>query len=108
MKLPRGVTADRLIRALEHLGYGVARRKGSHVRAPAPGPSGSHHYGPLHNPPKIGTLHEILAEVAQMRSVTVEWLSELLSCTRSNNADLNVVTPTPNCSKPPNLFAPQL
>jgi predicted RNA binding protein YcfA (HicA-like mRNA interferase family) len=31
MKLPRGVPADRLIGALERLGYGVIRQKGSHV-----------------------------------------------------------------------------
>jgi predicted RNA binding protein YcfA (HicA-like mRNA interferase family) len=32
MKLPRGVSGDRLVRALERLGYGVIRQKGSHVR----------------------------------------------------------------------------
>ena len=31
MKLPRGVSAARLIRALEHLGYETTRQKGSHV-----------------------------------------------------------------------------
>jgi hypothetical protein len=33
---------------------------------------------PLHNPLKTGTLHGILAEVALMRSTTIESLSELL------------------------------
>jgi predicted RNA binding protein YcfA (HicA-like mRNA interferase family) len=32
VKLPRGVSADRLIRALESFGYAVVRQKGSHVR----------------------------------------------------------------------------
>ena|ERR1017187_2933722 len=32
MKLPRGVSAERLIRALERLGYAVIRQKGSHIR----------------------------------------------------------------------------
>jgi predicted RNA binding protein YcfA (HicA-like mRNA interferase family) len=32
MKLPRGISADRLIRALERLGYTVIRQKGSHIR----------------------------------------------------------------------------
>lgn len=32
MKLPRGVPGDRLVRALERLGYGVIRQKGNHVR----------------------------------------------------------------------------
>jgi predicted RNA binding protein YcfA (HicA-like mRNA interferase family) len=35
MKLPRGVSGDRLIRALESLGYRVVRQKGSHVRLTA-------------------------------------------------------------------------
>jgi hypothetical protein len=33
---------------------------------------------PLHSPLKTGTLHEILSEVALMRSITVESLAELL------------------------------
>ena len=33
---------------------------------------------PQHNALKTGTLHGILAEVAQMRSITVESLAELL------------------------------
>ena len=32
MKLPRGVSGERLVRALEQLGYSVIRQKGSHVR----------------------------------------------------------------------------
>ncbi len=39
MKLPRGVSADRLIRALERLGYVVIRQKGSHARLRHEGPS---------------------------------------------------------------------
>ena len=33
---------------------------------------------PIHSPLKIGTLHGILTEVAQMRSITIESLVELL------------------------------
>jgi HicA toxin of bacterial toxin-antitoxin, len=32
MKLPRGVSGERLVRALEQLGYSVVRQKGSHTR----------------------------------------------------------------------------
>ncbi len=32
MKLPRDVSADRLVRVLENLGYEAVRQKGSHVR----------------------------------------------------------------------------
>jgi len=48
MKLPRDVPADRLITV------------------------------PRHNPLKTGTLHAILAEVAQMRSTTIAGIAEML------------------------------
>jgi len=38
MKLPRGVSAERLIKALEAVGYMVIRQKGSHVRLRHSGP----------------------------------------------------------------------
>ncbi len=78
MKLPRGVAADRLIRALEQAGYEPIRQKGSHVRLRHPGPPAHMITVPPHNPLKTGTLHGILAEVAAMRSVTVESLLESL------------------------------
>jgi predicted RNA binding protein YcfA (HicA-like mRNA interferase family) len=78
MKLPRGVSGDRLVRALEHVGYGVIRQKGSHLRLRHPGPPAHTITVPLHNPMKPGTLHGILTEVAQMRSIPIESLVELL------------------------------
>jgi len=78
MKLPRGVSGDRLIRILERLGYAEIRQKGSHVKLRHPGPPAHTITVPLHNPLKTGTLHGILAEVAQMRSTTVESLVALL------------------------------
>ena len=77
MKLPRGLSADRVIRALERLGYDVIRQKGSHVRLRHEGPPAHTITVPLHNPLKIGTLHGILSEVAQMRSVTIESIADL-------------------------------
>ena len=50
MKLPRGVSAARVIRALEHFGYQVNLQRGSHVRT----------------------------EVAETRSIPLESLTELL------------------------------
>jgi predicted RNA binding protein YcfA (HicA-like mRNA interferase family) len=38
MKLPRGVPAEQLIKALEAVGYAVIRQKGSHVRMRHQGP----------------------------------------------------------------------
>jgi predicted RNA binding protein YcfA (HicA-like mRNA interferase family) len=78
MKLPRGVSGDRLIRILEKLGYGVIRQRGSHVRLRHQGPPAHTITIPLHQSLKTGTLHGILSEVAQMRSMTVESLSELI------------------------------
>jgi len=78
MKLPRGVSGDRLVNALERLGYVVIRQKGSHVRLRHQGPPSHSVTVPLHNPLKTGTLHGILAQVAQMRATTVESLSEML------------------------------
>jgi predicted RNA binding protein YcfA (HicA-like mRNA interferase family) len=76
--LPRGVSADRVIRALELLGYGVIRQKGSHVRLRHEGPPVHAITVPMHNPLKTGTLHGILSEIAQMRSITVDTIIDLL------------------------------
>ena len=78
MKLPRGVSGERVIRALQRMGYEVLRQKGSHVRVRHPGPPIHSITVPLHDPLKTGTLHGILSEVAQMRSITVDALADLL------------------------------
>ena len=78
MRLPRGVSADRLIRALERLGYGVIRQKGSHVRLRHEGPPVHPITVPLHNRLKTGTLYGILSEVALKRSITIESITDLL------------------------------
>jgi predicted RNA binding protein YcfA (HicA-like mRNA interferase family) len=78
MKLPRDVSGDRLIRALQHLGYEAVRQRGSHVRLRHEGPPLHLITVPVHNPLKTGTLHGILSEVAHMRSVSIETLMELL------------------------------
>ena len=78
MKLPRGVSADRLIRALERLGYTVIRQKGSHAR-PFHEDSPAHSITvPLHNPMKIGTFHGILAEVALSQNISIQSIVDLL------------------------------
>ncbi len=67
-----------MIRALERLGYGVVRQKGSHVRMRHQGPPVHMITIPLHNPLKTGTLHGILAEVAQMRFIAIESILEVI------------------------------
>jgi predicted RNA binding protein YcfA (HicA-like mRNA interferase family) len=78
MKLPRGISADRLIRALEKLGYSVIRQKGSHVRLQHEGPPVHGITVPNHQALKTGTLHGILTEVARMRSISIESIVDLL------------------------------
>ena len=78
MKLPRGVSSARLVRVLERLGYRVIRQKGSHIRLRHDGPPPHAISVPRHDALKTGTLHGILAEIARMRSLTVESLAELL------------------------------
>jgi predicted RNA binding protein YcfA (HicA-like mRNA interferase family) len=78
MKLPRAVSAHRLIHALEQLGYAVIRQKGSHIRlfhAAMPTHSIS---VPLHDPLKIGTFHGILVEVAKAQSISIQDILNLL------------------------------
>jgi len=78
MRLPRGVSGDRLIHVLTGLGYAVIRQKGSHVRLRHDGPPAHMITIPRHSPLKTGTLHGILLEVAQARSTTIESLTGLL------------------------------
>jgi predicted RNA binding protein YcfA (HicA-like mRNA interferase family) len=78
MKLPRGISGDRVIHVLASLGYGVVRQKGSHARLRHEGPPAHMVTVPLHNPLKTGTLHGILSEVAQARSMSIESLAGLL------------------------------
>ncbi len=78
MKLPRGVSGDRVIRTLERLGYVVVRQKGSHVRLRCDGPPVHAITVPLHDSMKSGTLHGILSEVAIMKSISIESIAELL------------------------------
>lgn len=78
MKFPRAVSADRVINALEQLGYRKIRQKGSHIRLRHDGPPTHSITVPVHDPLKIGTLHGILNEVAQMRSLAIETIVSLL------------------------------
>jgi predicted RNA binding protein YcfA (HicA-like mRNA interferase family) len=78
MKLPRGVSANRLIRALERLGYSAVRQKGSHVRLSHKAEPVHSISVPLHDPLKIGTFHGILVEVAQAQSISIQDIVDLL------------------------------
>ncbi|NCS47030.1 MAG: type II toxin-antitoxin system HicA family toxin [Microcystis aeruginosa BK11-02] len=64
MKLPRDLSSDDLIKKLSQLGYEVSRQTGSHIRLTT-SENGTHQITiPAHNPVKIGTLNNILRDVA--------------------------------------------
>jgi len=70
MKLPRDLSSDDLIKKLSKLGYEIVRQTGSHIRL-ITSENGTHQITiPAHNPIKIGTLNNILGDVAQHFNMT--------------------------------------
>lgn len=62
--IPRNVSARELVKALSKHGYVITRQTGSHIRLTT-NINGEHHITiPDHTPLKIGTLNNILKEVA--------------------------------------------
>ena len=74
MKTPRDCAGPKLVRALRKLGYTVLRQSGSHIRLTTQ-QGGEHHVTvPNHDPIKIGTLHDILKDVALHHRISVDQL----------------------------------
>ncbi len=65
MKVPRDVSGVDLARALERFGYRVMRQTGSHMRLSSNLKAHQHHITiPAHDSLKIGTISQILNDVA--------------------------------------------
>lgn len=65
MRLPRDVSGDELAHALKKYGYSISRQTGSHIRLISRKKSTEHHITiPRHRVLKIGTLNNILNEIA--------------------------------------------
>jgi predicted RNA binding protein YcfA (HicA-like mRNA interferase family) len=78
VKLPRDLSGQELVKALERLGYEVSRQTGSHIRLTTQH-NGEHHITiPAHDPIKIGTLNAILRDVADHADLSREELLEEL------------------------------
>lgn len=78
MKLPRDVSGQRLARSLRKLGYEFTRQRGSHLRYTTER-HGQHHVAiPDHDSLRVGTLAEILKDVAAHNSMTVPELMATL------------------------------
>jgi predicted RNA binding protein YcfA (HicA-like mRNA interferase family) len=65
VKLPKDLSANDLIKSLAKLGYIKTRQTGSHIRLTTQVFSEHHITIPNHDPIKIGTLTNILNNVAQ-------------------------------------------
>jgi predicted RNA binding protein YcfA (HicA-like mRNA interferase family) len=80
MRLPRNLSGDELIKRLQRLGYAPTRQTGSHIRLTRTAANFEHHITvPRHNPLRVGTLNNILTDVAQHLNISKdELLRELL------------------------------
>ena len=78
-RIPRDLSGRELCKQLEQLGYMVTRQQGSHIRIEATHPNGSHRLTiPDHDSIKIGTLNNILADVAEAIGITKSVLADRL------------------------------
>jgi len=66
LKLPRDLSGQELASLLRRYGYEVTRQTGSHLRLTSNRKGREHHVTvPAHKALKVGTLSEILADVAE-------------------------------------------
>ncbi len=70
MKLPRDISAERLVSALGRIGYVVTRQTGSHLRLSCLEPVEHHLTIPNHDPIRVGTLAAILRDIADRRRMS--------------------------------------
>ena len=74
-KIPRDLSGKDLIKQLKKFGYQQTRQVGSHIRLTTE-EKGVHHITiPAHDPIKIGTLSNILKDVASHFEITKEELT---------------------------------
>jgi predicted RNA binding protein YcfA (HicA-like mRNA interferase family) len=79
VKLPRDLSGPELAKLLEEYGYRITLQTGSHIRLTSNIGHGEHHITiPNHNPLKVGTLGNILNEVASYLDVDRPTLVERL------------------------------
>ncbi len=70
-KLPRDISGLKLARLLKKYDYRITRQTGSHIRLTSKYTNEEHNITvPAHNPLKIGTLNNILKEVAEYLGIT--------------------------------------
>lgn len=73
MKIPRDLNGADLARRLATYGYVVTRRSGSHMRlSRQAGDQQQHLTIPAHKPMRVGTLRQILKDVASHCGISLE------------------------------------
>ncbi len=78
MKIPRDITGLDLVKRLKPFGYEVVRQTGSHIRIQTL-ENGQHFETiPRHDPIKIGTLNNILKNIADHFGLTKDELAAKL------------------------------
>jgi predicted RNA binding protein YcfA (HicA-like mRNA interferase family) len=79
MRLPRDLSGSKLIKFVKKLGYVQSRQSGSHIRLTRITSKGEHHITiPNHSPLKVGTLNNILQEIATDLNISKEGLIQKL------------------------------
>jgi predicted RNA binding protein YcfA (HicA-like mRNA interferase family) len=77
-KIPRNLTGQTLMKKLKKLGYVPTRQTGSHIRITTQ-EKGTHHVTiPNHSPIKIGTLSNILKDIAAHLKLSKEEVMEII------------------------------
>ncbi|MBK9098227.1 MAG: type II toxin-antitoxin system HicA family toxin [bacterium] len=75
MKVPRDISASKLIKILSNYGYSKTRQSGSHIRLTIIIEEKSFHVTiPNHDPIKIGTLNSILNDVSKQLNLNKQTL----------------------------------
>jgi len=75
LRLPRDVSGHELTRALSKFGYVVTRQAGSHVRLTSKRKGTEHHITvPAHGELRVGTLSQVLGDVATYLEISREEL----------------------------------
>ncbi|MBW6537655.1 MAG: type II toxin-antitoxin system HicA family toxin [Mariniphaga sp.] len=77
-KIPRDITGYELIKVIGKFGYQITRQTGSHIRLTTK-ENGIHHVTiPNHKPLRIGTLSNILSDIADHFQLSKKELLEKL------------------------------
>ncbi len=78
-RLPRDLSGDALVKALQRQGYDITRQTGSHVRLTSTTVGQQHHVSvPRHRTLKVGTLYSIIAGVAEHQKLSPDELLDRL------------------------------